>query len=170
VGKAMCVVAAAALLSGCLGEPEKEAPLTMAPGLYEVELPGLALAGFDVDHEQEPTKTLCLRPGDGDFFAHRVVRETLAIEGCGDPVNVRTGNLLSTTLRCKAEDEEVKGEIVLRGSGRIRAEAFAAGFKVDLSEVTLDDSDARQAAQVLQAMQSVGSVSITAKRVGDCPA
>jgi hypothetical protein len=58
-------VAASLALVGCLGDPSTEAPVTMTPGMYEVELPGLALAGFDVDHDKQATKKLCLRPGDG---------------------------------------------------------------------------------------------------------
>lgn len=157
-------------LAGCIGDPSSEAPVTMTPGLYEVELPGLALAGFDVDQDKEPTKKLCLRPGDRDYFAHRVIRETLALKGCADPVNERKGNQLSTTIRCSIPDPGAKGDIYFRGMGRIRAEAFATGFKVDLSEIDIEDPEAQQAARMLQAMQSVGSVSVTAKRIGDCPA
>jgi hypothetical protein len=163
-------VAASLALVGCLGDPSTEAPVTMTPGMYEVELPGLALAGFDVDHDKQATKKLCLRPGDGDFFAHRVIRETIALPGCADSVNERTGNLLEATISCSPEESDVKGEVVLRGSGRIRAERFAAEFKVDLSGLQIDDPEARQGAQMLQAVQGVGGLSVDARRIGDCPA
>jgi hypothetical protein len=156
-------------LAGC-GDPANETEIVMAPGLYEVELPGLAVAGFDVDQGGEPTKKLCLRPGDGSFFAHRVVRETVSIKSCGDPVNERKGNLLSTTITCSLKGGEAKGDAYLRGSGRIRKTSFSSSFKVDMSDVDISDPDAQQGAQMMQAMQSVGSISITAKRIGDCPA
>jgi hypothetical protein len=157
-------------LGGCLEDIETETPLTMAPGLYEVELPGVALAGFDIDRPDEPTKTLCLRPGDGDYFAHRVLRESLLVQGCDDPVNRRRGNLLETTIRCEAKNVEAGGELVLRGRGRIREDRFAAEFKLDLTELEIDNPEDRQGAQMLQALQSVGGVSLDARRVGECPA
>jgi hypothetical protein len=157
-------------LPACLGDPKKETEISMAPGLYEVELPGARLAGFDMDEPGEPTKKLCLRPGDGAFFAHRVVRETVNVPGCGDPVNERTGNLLATTILCSINEDGVKGDAYLRGSGRIREEEFSSAFKVDLSEIEIEDPEAQEAARMLQAMQSVGSISVSATRVGDCPA
>lgn len=167
--KTACAALLPLFLASC-GDPASEAEISMTPGYYEVELPGAAIAGFDLGGSDGPAKKLCLRPGDGAFFAHRVVRETLANELCDDPVNERTGNALSTRIRCTMpEGEGLSGDAYLRGSGRIKAESFSADFKLDMSEVTVEDREAQEAVGMLQAMQTVGSVSIDARRIGDCP-
>lgn len=161
------------LLAGCRGDPAAETPIAMMPGLYEVQLPGMSLAGVSVPGaDTSASKKLCLRPGDGEYFAQRVVRESLVVEGCADPVNERVGNQLSTTIRCsiEREEEEASGDWYLRGRGRIDEDAFLSDFKIDLTEVEIKDAEVRSGAQAIQALQGVGSMRISARRVGDCPA
>jgi len=158
-------------LGACRGDPAAEAPIAMVPGLYEVQLPGVSLGGIGVPGGSgSGSKKLCLRPGDGDYFAHRVVRESLATKGCDDPKNERVGNQLTTTIRCEFEERKVAGDWYLRGRGRISEDSFLADFKIDLTEVEIEDAEAKQGAQALQAMQGVGSLRISAKRVDECPA
>lgn len=169
---AMMVPILLLLLAACRGDPAAEAPIAMTPGLYEVQMPGVSLAGVGVPGaESSASKKLCLRPGDGDYFAHRIVRESLVVEGCADPVNERAGNQLSTTIRCsiEGEGEEAKGDWYLRGRGRIGEDDFLSDFKIDLTEVEIKDSEIRSSAHALQALQGVGSMRISAERVGECP-
>jgi hypothetical protein len=168
---AIAPLGALIMLAGCRGDPATETPITMKPGLYEVQTPGISLAGVGMSDSSTPGKKLCLRSGDGDFFAHRVVREALATDGCADPVNERAGNQLTSTIRCSIKDNEVSGDYYFRGRGRISEDAFASDFKIDLSEIDhKGNKDAQQGMQMLQAMQGVGSLRISASRVGECPA
>ena len=98
------------------------------------------------------------------------MRESLAMPGCSDPSSKRTGNLLESTIRCEVKDAAARGAMVMRSRGRIAEDRFIADVTLDMSELELDDPEAEQGKQMIAAMQKVGTVRISASRVGDCPA
>lgn len=169
-GRILVAASLSIALAAC-ADPAAEQPITMAPGLYELSQPQASLAGFTLDEKNDgKPRQICLRPGDGDFFAHRIVRESLAMKGCSDPDNKRTGNLLESTIRCPFDPEHATGEWFIRASGRIREDSFTTAVRFDIPAEALTDAESVEAAKMLNTYQKFGSVEVEARRVGECPA
>ena len=138
-------------LAGC-SNPETEAPVDLAPGLYEVTLGGGTMIELKSDQR---TDSICFAPENVFAFPREPLSHILpAWEGCTDEAQEPQGNAIRGARRCP--DRKTPVNIEYAGSHS------ADSFKIDGSVVQGND----EGGGVMHL--GSGEFSISGRRVGDC--
>jgi len=147
------VIATAALVAfaGC-SKPEAEAPVDLAPGLYEVTLGGGTMIALKSDQR---TDSICFAPANVLACPREPLSHILpAWDGCADEAQEPQGNVIRGARRCS----DRKTPVTIEYAGSHSTDSF----KIEGSLVQGSD----EGGGVMHL--GSGEFSISGKRVGDC--
>ena len=149
-------------LEGCGGvNPATQEAVQMQPGAYEVELAG-APFGFAIAAQKQNRRCIS---GSPDNVPTALVRPYMMFHAhCESAKFTRTGNQLTSHAVCPLNPEASgNGTMALDFTGTITAEGITGKTSLKI-DAHFDDPDAAAGVALLNNT----SISVTAKRVGDC--
>jgi hypothetical protein len=157
-------------LAACGRDAAAEQPIEVRPGLYEAKLQHESFGPFRASTPSELDRRKCVSPSEADTFPQSFTRKYLSMEdACGGPLAERTGNRISGEVSCPLNKDGGSGNLVTRFEGDVSEE------QVDVRAVTKAE-DLQGNPEMLAVLKDTDlakegiALTLTIKRIGDCPA
>lgn len=155
------LVAVAAALSSCGGDPAAEEPVKVRPGLYEAKM-SAGFGPFSVAASEQESRS-CVTEDETEHFPQVFTRKYLSMDGqCDGPLSERKGNLVTGKLTCPADDERT---LTINYTAKVRAESVDVDVK---GEMTAKPSDLEETTTFESKLSKGIDLGVKIKRVGDC--
>lgn len=174
LGSILLLLLSAALASCGGGDPAKEPPATVKPGLYRLTLDRPGFGPAKVAYDAKNVEEQCLA-GEADLeWLYPMVERKFCPEcACSTEDKTRTGNAIGARAVCPFDDSGTLGALEYAWRGAVTAEGVTLEGKVIsglASFVPPEASEAEKQAARTKADSEATAMSGKVERVGDCPA
>lgn len=173
-GAGLLLILCAALAACGGGDPAKEPPVNVKPGLYRLTMDRGGFGPVKVGYDSKNVEEQCLAgEADLEWLYPLVERKFCPDCACSTEDKIRAGNAIAARTICPFDDKGTFGALEYAWRGAVSEQGVTLEGKVKSGLATFvapDASEADKQAAAAKADAEATAMSGRVERVGDCPA